>query len=282
MTGFSPIVPLGGLAGFRFIERSFDRQFAVFQQSPEIQRDIARFEAEAGSVETVEDLMADRRLLRVVLGAFGLDEDLDKRAFIRKVIEEGTNDPQAFANRLADPAYRELSETLGFGNFGNRLILGSVQETLLEQYKLRQFERAVGEQDVDLRLAMNFRREIAEIAESDAADTAGWFRVLGSRPLRRVVELGFGLPSQFGLIDIDQQANELSRIARERYGSESPQVFADSEVVEDMLQRFLVRAQIEAGPSAQSQATTSTAVQILQAGGLGTAASAGLFASNFT
>ncbi|GMG83630.1 DUF1217 domain-containing protein [Paralimibaculum aggregatum] len=280
MTGFAPIVPLGGLAGFRFIEQTHDRQLALFERSPEIRRDIAHFEENAGQVETLEDLMADRRLLRVVLGAFGLEEDLDKRAYVRKVIEEGSLDPRSFANRIADPAYRALAEELGFGDLGNRLILTSVRERIIEQYRLRRFESAVGEQDVDLRVAMNFRREIGGIAGSETAGSSGWLRILGSQPMRRVVEYAFNLPDQFALIDIDQQVLELERLSRARYGSESPAVFSDPETVEDALNRFLVRAQIESGSAGTGTGGASAAVQILRAGGLGSAAAAGLFASN--
>ena len=247
MTGFAPIVPLGGLAGFRFLEQTHDRQLALFERSPEIRRDIAHYEAQAGEVETLEDLMADRRLLRVVLGAFGLEEDLDKRAYIRKVVEEGTLDPASVANRIADPAYRDLAETLGFGDLGNRLILTSVRERIVEQYKIRQFESAVGARDVDLRVAMAFRREIGEIAGSETAGSSGWLRILGSQPMRRVVEHAFNLPDQFALIDLDQQVLELERLSRGRYGSGSPAVFVDPATIDDTLNRFLVRAQIEGG-----------------------------------
>ena len=170
---FAPVIPLSGLAGFRFIEQTYDRQFALYNKSPEIQRDIDHFREAAGEVETLEDLMADRSLLRVVLGAYGLDEDLDKRAYVRKVIEEGTLANDAFANRIADSAYREMAEAVGFGNFGNRLIHDSVREDLIARFQERQFEQAVGEQNVDIRVAMNFRREISEIATSENVDRSG-------------------------------------------------------------------------------------------------------------
>jgi hypothetical protein len=61
--------------------------------------------------------VGDRRLLEVALGAFGLDDDIRNRFFIRKVLEEGTTSPsRRFANRLSDKRYLALAETFGFGD----------------------------------------------------------------------------------------------------------------------------------------------------------------------
>ena len=59
-----------------------------------------------------------------------------------------------------------------------------------------------------MRLAMNFRREIAD-ARRQGEEAASWFAILGSKPLRQVFEKAFGLPSAFGQIDIDQQRDVL-------------------------------------------------------------------------
>lgn len=282
---FSPIVPLGGIAGLRFIDQTYDRQFESFGRSPQIQRDVDHFLATAGEIETLDDLMQDTQSLRVILGSVGLDDDLPKRAFVRKVIEEGTLEQGSFANRLADPAYRELAELVGFGDLGNNLISPSLREDVAARYRERQFERAVGDVDVDVRLALNFRREIARIAESDGSDRTGWLRVLGSRPLRGVVEAAFGLPEQFVQIDLDQQVDELESLSRRRYGEAGPAVFRDPAVVEDAISQFLVRSQINRTLSGQTfggpGTGSSTALSILQSGGLGPSAQAGLFASNF-
>ncbi|MEL6216999.1 MAG: DUF1217 domain-containing protein [Pseudomonadota bacterium] len=283
---FVPVVPLGGIAGLRFLDQTYDRQFETFGRQPQIQRDIDAFLENASSFQTVDDLMQDRSSLRVVLGAFGLDDDLNKGAFVRKIIEEGSLDSEAFANRLAEPAYREMAATLGFGDLGTRLTITSVREDLAARYRERQFEQAVGDQNIDMRLALNFRREIDEITNSETADRSGWLRVLGSQPLRNVVESAFGLPQQFGLLDLDQQVSELESLSRQRFGEASPTVFQDPEVVEDMLAQFLVRSEVNRSlgigtPLSSEPTGGSTALSILQSGGLGPSSQAGLFASNF-
>lgn len=276
---FTPIVPFGGLAGLRFIDRTYAAQFEKFTAAPDFQRDIAYFRENAAAADTVEAFIGDRQLMTVALGAFGLEGDVGKRAYIGKILEEGTFERTAFANRLAAPEYKKLSAEIGFGDFGYRLGRETVREEIITRYQARQFERAIGQSDVDLRLALNFRREIGEIAANDSADRVGWFNIMGSPPLRRVVEMAFNLPQQFGQIDIDRQKQELESKSRRLLGSESPAVFQDPEKVDEVLRRFLAIAQAQSGPGALTPGIA--AVTILQSGGLGFGAQSNLFASNF-
>lgn len=276
---FAPVLPVGGIAGLAFLDRTYDRQFALFNKSPELQRDIAHFREAAAGLDTPEALVQDTRALRVALGAFGLEDELPKRAFIRKILEEGTLDPRAFANRLADPAWRNFAEAMGHGNLGSRLASAEVRADLESRYRTRMFERATGDVDVNMRLALNFRREIAEIATSQAVETSGWFRVMGSKPLRAVVEKALGLPDQFGALDVDAQRGELERLSRKAFGGESPAVFADPEKVEEAIRIFLARTAAESGPSPTTPG--ATALTILQSSALGAGAQGNLFASRF-
>jgi hypothetical protein len=276
---FAPVIPFGGLLGFRFVERTFDAQFGTFGRSPDIQRDIDYFLEHAGEATTAEDLVADRRLLRVALGAFGLDDEIDKRAFVRKILEDGTLEPKALANRLSDPAWAELSAALGYGDLGGLLVFDNIRHNIVDRFRLRQFERAVGDVDVDIRLALNFRREIREIALDPDVGRNGWFKVLGSQPLRRVIEGAFNLPAGFGQIDIDRQRDELEVRSDQFFGTESPAAFSSDENIDELLRRFLASAQLRGGIS--PSAPGATALALLQAGGIGPAGSASLFASNF-
>lgn len=277
---FTPVVPAGGLVGFRFLERTYDAQFAAFNRSPDIEREVSYFLANAGQATTAADLVADRRLLRVALGAFGLDEEVDKRAFVRRVLEEGTLDPKALANRLADPAWRELAAYLGYGDLGGRLVFAEVRQEIAARFRERQFERALGEVDVDMRLAFNFRRRIAEIAQSANVERSGWLRILGSKPLRRVLEQAYGLPDSFARIDIERQREVMEERTARLFGSPSPAVFGKPEAVETVLRRFLTRSALENGPGPLTRG--AAAVTLLTTSGLGSGAQANLVLSAIT
>jgi hypothetical protein len=101
---FTPVVPLGGLVGFALLSRTLDRQTELFNAAPALRRDTDHFAQTIAGVQTAADLVADRRLLRVALGAFGLQDDIDSRAFVRAILEQGTEDDKA--DHRAIPAAR--------------------------------------------------------------------------------------------------------------------------------------------------------------------------------
>ncbi|HET9067520.1 MAG TPA: DUF1217 domain-containing protein [Amaricoccus sp.] len=247
---FQPTIPLAGIAGWRFLERTQGAQQAAFEKGAELQRDIAYFQEKIGGVQSAGDLVADRRLLKVALGAFGLEGEIDKKAFVRKILEGGTTDPASLANRLTDKSWYKLADAFGFGDLGGaRTGEAGFAARIVEAYKTRAFEVAVGEASNDMRLAMNFRREIAELAKGEGGS---WYSVLGSKPLREVMEKAFGLPKAFGQIDIDQQREVMRDKAGALFGTDSLTAFQDPANVEKLITRFLARAQIEAGVSATS------------------------------
>ena len=81
---FQPVIPFGGNAGWSFLQRTLESQQATFEKGTVLRRDVDYFRENIGNISTAADLVADRRLLNVALGAFGLDDDLPNKAFIQK------------------------------------------------------------------------------------------------------------------------------------------------------------------------------------------------------
>jgi hypothetical protein len=232
---FAPALPFTGFAGWAFLKRTAASQQAVLNAQPEMKRDEAYFRQKIGSINTAAELVADRRLLKVALGAFGLEGDINSKAFIRKVLEEGTLKEGTLANKLADKQYEKLSAAFDFA------------DKLLSAYKTRTFEVAVGTQNADLRLAMNAERELADIArKSTSSNDAKWFSVLGSPPLRRVFEKALGLPGSLATLDIDRQLEVIKDKAKAQMGTDQLADFGTSGGMEPLLRRFLIRSEAEA------------------------------------
>lgn len=250
---FSPVTPLSGIAGLRFLDRTWDSQFKAFESQARMTRDIEYFKENIADITDAQKLVADRRLLRVALGAFGLDEEIDKKYFIGRILAEGTDDPDSLANRFVDPRYRTFSEAFGFGNlFGPKTGSPGFAASIVSNFKERQFEIAIGESDTDLRLAIGFRREIAGFANAGNAADSAWFSVLGSTPVRSVFEQAFSLPSEFGALDIDRQKETLQERSRALFGSTSLAVFKDPQNIERLLNQFLAKSQIASQPRGTS------------------------------
>ncbi len=257
-----PLVPFGGFAGWKVFERTAARQFETFANSPALQRDIDYFRDKIGSVTSAEALVADRRLLTVALGAFGLETEIPKKAIIRRVLEQPPADPKSFANRLSDPRWRAFARTFGFAGGAPAFSSTAFQRDIEARYAERSFERAIGESNADFRLALNFRREIKTIAEGGAVERAGWFQILGQQPLRRVVEAAFGLPESFASLTIDRQRAILEEKAEQALGARSPSIFASAEAVDTTLRRFFLA---DAAQSATATGRGAAALTLLSA-----------------
>lgn len=276
---FAPVIPLDGLSGWRFLERTQTQQQALFNKSPDIQREIDYFKANIENVSSSAELVGDRRLLAVALGAFGLSEEINKQAFVRTVLDGGTFDPQSFANRLGNSNYIEFAETFSFGNEGGFVTTSGRIDNIVDKFLETQFEESVGDVDNSMRLALNFKREMGELAGQGLSRDAGWFRAMGSLPIRAVLESAFNLPAEFSQIDLDQQKDVLISKARQFFGSDSIDVFADPEVMDETLNRFHLREQINNGPSANTPGMAALTI-LGGGGGIGASGILNLLLSN--
>jgi hypothetical protein len=276
---FTPVIPLSGLGGWRFLQNTIESQRSAFESSAQNAREIEYFRENIASADTAEKLVQDRTLLKIALGAFGLSEEIDKKAFIRKALEDGTESRDALAMRLTDPRYREMAKSFGYGDeIGPQVGVAGFAEDAISAYRIRAFEEAVGAVDESMRLALNFDRDIQNLATSTIGEDGFWFTILGNDPLRTVMQSALGLPSEFGSIDIDQQAETIARRAKDVIGSSDFRDLATPEAREKIIRTYLIREQIKQGPSAD--APGMAALGILQAGA-GPSAIANLLISRF-
>lgn len=259
---FQPVIPLTGNAGWSFLTRTREAQEEAFRATALNQRETQYFRDTIGNVTSAEDLVSDRRLMSVALGAFGLDEDINNTFFIRKVLEEGTRDDAAFANRLGDRRYFQMAEAFGFDLSPPNTRLGTFGDRIAEDYLSRQFEVAVGNSDPDMRLALGLERELETLSERGLSEAAQWFTVLGTPPLRRVFETALGLPAAAAGLDIDRQLEMFRDKALTAFGVSAPDAFADPGKQEELVRRFLLQSEVAAAGSGFSSG--AVALSLLQ------------------
>ena len=97
---FQPTLPLGGVAGWQFLSRTLPTQKAAHAANTQLDRETQYFREKIGNITTAADLVADRTLLKVALGAFNLQDDLPNKYFIQKILEGGVLSTDSLANRI--------------------------------------------------------------------------------------------------------------------------------------------------------------------------------------
>jgi len=260
---FQPVVPFGGLQGWQFLKSTLPQQKAVHAEIGTFQRDVAKFREALPAIDSAEALVSNRGALKVALGAFGLQDDLDNRFFIRKVMEEGFAERDALANRLSDPRYAAFARSFDFSaGAPPALTEPDFADRIVEQYRTRDFEVAVGRVNSDLRLALGLERELGDLASRVSSQNAQWYAVIGSPPLRTVFEGALNLPKSMGAMDVDRQLDLFKEKARAVFGTDRIADLLEPDRLKELRQKFLIRASIDGGTAAPS----SPALSILSAG----------------
>ena len=252
-----------GLAGWSFLKATSARQLETVSSNAVTTRKLEYFRENIARVQTVDALMADRRLLDVALTAFGLQDDLPNRAFIRKVLAEGTIDDRSFANRLADRRYAAMSKAFGFDLTPPNTVTSAFAETISQQFVRQTFEVATGDLDPNMRLGLSFERDLPDLVASTSSEDAFWFTVMGTPPVRRVFETALGIPAAASGLDVDRQLDIFKDKAQRVYGSANPDDILEVGT-ERIIRDFLLRSDVS--DLSLTAVRGSVALSLLQAG----------------
>jgi hypothetical protein len=189
---------------YRVVNSQRDRVMAQFEKLPQVKTAIADFQKKASGITNVDQLLKDRRSLEFVLSAFQLEDQINSRAIIKKVLTEDPAASGSLANMLSDPRYKAMAKAmqpLGEGKkpFAN----AEFMKQMISGYQTNAFEKFQGEQTPGLREAMFFKRNIGSV-------TTG-LQVLGNKVLTEVVRVAIGMPKEMGLLSASKQAEIIEK-----------------------------------------------------------------------
>ena len=142
--------------------------------------------------------MDNRTLLKVTLGAFGLIDDLDNRAFIRRVLESDLTDSTSLANRLSDKRYQALAVSFNFNNEGGPRLPNEPPETDISRRmaELQSVDDLFNDREL-------FRAALAQFGQEDNAQNTFY--------LRQALESDLNDPTSFVNQLKDPQLLEMAR-----------------------------------------------------------------------
>ena len=235
------VIGVGGIAGWKIIQRSEARQIEAVAKDPVVQRSTTYFRENIARAQEADELVRDYRLLSTALSAFGLEADLPNKAFIRKVLESDVSDDKSLVNRLADKRYRKLAEAFGYGSGKPKADLVT---TVSQAFVQREFERRVGEGDETMRLALNARRELSELSTRSSSQKTLWYEVMANPLMRKVFEGAFGFPTSYGKLPVDRQLEEFMKASEKTLGTTSFKEINTPAVLDKLINTYVARSQI--------------------------------------
>src|SRR3546814_707644 len=217
-----------------FLNRTRESQLDRWRADPTETRAIDRFTKEAREIRSLDDFMKNDTVYNLVMKAYGLEEMAFAKAMIRKILEEGTSDPNSMANKMVDPRYKEIAKDLGFDTFpdGTKVRNPAFIQRTVDRYVVGGFEADQGETNVGVQLSLYFERKASSITN--------WYEVLGDKALSQVVRTALGIPQAMAALDIDKQVEFMDR----RMNIED---FQDPAKVKKFVTRFAVLHDVETG-----------------------------------
>lgn len=226
---------------FRIVEARHGQMLADFAKMPTFKREADYYRQNIGKVKSVDDLLSNRRLLTIALSAFQLEDEVDAKGILRKVLTQDPTDPASLAQRLRDPRWRQFANAfVSLSKDGGAAISDpKAVNAVLAAYQTNEFEKAMGEGNPAVRQALFFQRQAPGIKDI--------YQILGNATLSKVARAAYGLPDIVGALDPKQQARAL-----ERAGLDVSKL-SDPRFLEKVIDRFLAAsdrdAQAANGPS---------------------------------
>jgi hypothetical protein len=191
------------LATYGLIVRDLPRSLETTAAKPQVAREAAHYLERIGNVKSVDDFLADDRVYAFAMKAFGLGDMTYAKAFMRKVLTEGTDKPDSFANSLSDRRYREFAETFNFARYGETAtVFDRTRQGTVDRYVRQTLEEDAGVQNEGVRLALYFERKASGIQSA--------YAILADPALLKVVQTTLGLSPANSAADIDRQAEMIS------------------------------------------------------------------------
>ncbi|MBW7968677.1 DUF1217 domain-containing protein [Bradyrhizobium sp. BR 10289] len=194
---------------------------AVKQASPQQQaavkaqaaKDATAYQEAIAGIDSVSDLLANRKVINFVLVAKGLDPKKVSDEYLKKIFASDLNDPKSFVNKESDPRFAEIVASFNFDSKGNVARLSMMGPQKRDQFRETQgnylqqtLEQQQGDTNPGVRLALYFQRKAGDITSA--------YDILADKALSEVFRTTFDLPDSMAAMPIDQQAKFVDKFMK--------------------------------------------------------------------
>ncbi len=223
------------LAALKSAEANTSQDVAQTAAQPAVAREISTFRNLVAKATSAASLLQDQTVLKVLLTANGLGDQVAYPALARKTLLSNADDSKSLANTLGDSNWKSTTALYDFANKGLSVLQNpKVIDTLANGYAEVTWRNSLDQTTPGLSEALTFRSEAAHITSA--------LQILGSGTLRKVVTTALNIPEQIAFQDLGAQ--QLAITSKLDVGR-----FKDPAFVESFTQQYLLAAQQAASSS---------------------------------
>ena len=236
-TGGSPLVAL------KLAQKNRDREVATTAKQPETQRDIAAFRREIAKAKTIGEALDNPAVMKVLLTANGLADQVPYAGLAKKVLLSDPDDPKSLVNRMGSARWTSVVKAFDFAKAGiDALKDPALQTRLADGYVEVAWRKGLEKSTPGLSDALDFRERASKFKKA--------IDILGDPVMRRVVTTALGIPQQIAFQELGAQEKAItSRLDISR--------LQDPKFVDGMSQRYLLEKQKAAPPTPPDLSTLS-------------------------
>ena len=193
---------------------------------PAVARAVAAFIHAVQGAKSVSALLANPRVMQVLLTANGLGDQAGFTALATKALTSDLTKPKSLANTLSDTRWKTVTSTYQFAAKGLSIIQNpKVIATIANAYAEVTWRKSLDQTTPGLSNALAFRAEAAKITSVD--------QILGDSVMRAVVTGALNIPREIAFQTLTAQETAISlRLDITK--------FRDPKFVESFVQRYLI------------------------------------------
>lgn len=172
--------------------------------------EIEYFKSKMQSVDTVKELLADKRLTNFILEANSIDPKSVTGDDLKKMFASDLSDPKSFVNTQENKRFSEIVSSFNFdakGNITRAAVAGGQQRgsvlATVNQFARQTLEEQQGASNEGVRLAMYFERMAPTVSSA--------FGFLSDDALFKFFKTAFSLPNSIVNMDVKKQAEIVTK-----------------------------------------------------------------------
>ena len=226
------------------IENNLSRYQKLETQKTSVKTATDYYQANIGKVTSADQLISNYRLLSYALQAYGLGDQINNKALIKKVLEQGATKANALANTLPNANWKRFATAFNFSATATSAPNSKTSvATTVTGYDEQQLEADQGASNPGVQLALYFQRVAPTVKDG--------YSVLADKNLLQVVQTIFNLPPTASAAQLDKEAVAIGKLAPVKD-------LQDPAKLKKLVERFTATYDSKYGPASDGTAAPLT------------------------